>query len=606
MLDVLTPPGDLALLCPEIPHTPRSPSERYPGLFEAMCGQRPEGVLVEGIRPDGIDIADLEPLIPNDDLIMTAWREFQACHPSGYATEELKDFAETVFTFPVREQHTPEEVPAGRTLEEHCIHVLKNSVRRPTKDTASQIGIDEEILEPGGRFGIHQEGHGRLFYWDIFPTARGAIAAAGEWGISKVRSTLRAFGKLAVKLSGCIPNVNAKWGDRRSHPPVLPRIVRVLERSEGRKNPEDEGALDEFLPLMEMHFMYFREGANDDDKLGQEPGSVYRHLVRAPNGGIIYRAHDDGKGPRDEMWLEDMKTLGRLKKALGRAPTQAEKDLLFDSIRAGAREAEDFRIADAGDRKNFHTMRLAELAPIKSNALMYEYACTLAFVNYRAAERALAAGDIKTANAARTKAMFFEREAEQLSICIHEFFLTEDGFCGDYDFKNNERPKKGVVLSGVFALSAGVFSYERGREMLDFIDETFLRPGGLVNTLYEESDQQWDNNVWPIMQLDAIDAAILYGRYDLAYKWCRLFVTNSKMTFAKHKALFEKNDPNKRGEPGNQGEYDCVRDILMTICAYLAAKEMLPYLERMAAEMAPVPKRKYKKFGPLGNLALAA
>ena len=544
-----------------------------------MCGQRPDGLLVEGVRPDGIDIADLEPLIPNDGLIMTAWDEFQKRHLDGYTTEEMKEFAETVFAFPVREHHTAEEVPEGETIDEHCMRILKGSVRHATKDTASQIALDEDVLEPGGRFGVKKPGRGRLFNWDMLPTLRGAVAATREWGIAMTRSTLKNFGQMAVRLAGCVPNVNAKWGDRRSHPPVVARIARLLERHEG------EGALDEFSPLLEMHYMYFREGANDTDKLGLEPGKTHRHLVRAKNGGIIYRHHDDGTGPRDEMWLEDMQTLDRLRKALGREPTEKERDLLFSSIRAGSESGEDYRLADTEDGKNFYRMRLSELAPIKLNALMYEYACTLAYKNYRAAERAEAAGDHETAAIARAKAIFFEKDAENLAECIHEYFLTKDGFCGDYDFKNDKKPERGVALAGVFALSAGVFSHKRGQEMLDFVDKTFLRPGGLVNTLYKDSDQQWDNNVWPIMQLDAIDAAILYGRWDLAHKWCELFVNNSELMFALHGVLYEKGDPDNPGQPGNQGEYECVPDLLMTICTYMALKRMLPWLKEMAADM---------------------
>jgi len=197
--------------------------------------------------------------------------------------------------------------------------------------------------------------------------------------------------------------------------------------------------------------------------------------------------------------------------------------------------------------------------------------------------RANAAGDHQAAARATAKFELYEQEARDIAECIHEYCLTDDGFCADYDFVNNVT-QPGNSLAGVFALSAGVFSQERGSHMLDVIDQRFRRKGGLVNTLLKTSTEQWDNNAWPIMQLAAVDAAILYGRYDLAHEWTALWLRCNDIMYADPliRALLEKSNPDKPGEAGNQGEYEVVRDLLMSLGTDAELRRMLPWLEEMA------------------------
>ncbi len=549
----------------DLPLDLRPPSERYGELYTAMC-------LAE-VREDGIDIADLEARFP-DKLVHAAWQSFKERNPEGYTPEDVKTLAEQLFIFPVRELRV-RHVVEGETIEQHNMRIFRASVCYPELNTSSQIGVSKPGLEPGGRFSIRKRGRGRIYNWDLWPTLRGAVMGMGEWGIEQTHNSLDNADELSRKLDGRVPNVNATWGAKRNQPNVQHRIARLLANYEG------EGTIRDYLPHLKRHYLHWREGADDPAKLDIEPGSAYRRVVRMPNGKFMFRHWDDGHGPRDEMLLQDLKTLASLEEALGRPATEKEQDILFMSLRANGEDGEDHKLVNSRNHHDLHFTHTIELAPIKINALQFECAAMLTHAYY---EQALLATTPEDREAAIREAEFFAQDAQDLSDCIHEYSLTDDGFCADRDFVTNET-LPGIALSGIFALGAGVFDWERGRAMLDVVDERFLEAGGLANTLLYDSTEQWDKNAWPIMQLEAIDAAIQYGRYDLALKWCKVWLASNDLMFAKYGVLYEKSDPLNPGEPGGAGEYACVEDLLMTLGVDMALRQLLPWLKEMAKTM---------------------
>jgi len=554
-----------------------------------------------GLRDDGIDYADTTPKHGlTDEEINGDWQAFLEAHQSEFEVvdsdpedsfddklvdvfenisdetiRDLQNFCLAHFDFPVRERADPHTPPEDETITEYSLRIMKHSVRRPSLDSGSQIGVDEEGLEPGGRFGVPKEGYGRIFNWDSEPNLRGAVALDKEWGLSMAHNTLRMFSKLADRLDGCIPNVNTTWSATRSQPPNFVRLVRLLAQQEG------EQVIQTYLPLMEKHYQFWRSGA---DTLSDKPGSVHRRVVRMPNGKIMYRHWDDASGPRDEMYAQDLRTLRDLKRQLGRRPTPAERDRLLGSLRASAESGQDFRLVDTEDAASLCKLRTVELNPIVLNSLMYENAQMIALGYRQKAEEARRIGD--RVEATRCTAIFewYEREAQDISDCIHEYCLTTDGFCADYDFVNGVT-LPGNALGAAFALSAGVFSQANGERMLEYIHQKFLKPGGLVNTLLEASTEQWDNNAWPIMQLAAIDGAILYGRFDLALAWTQRWLHCNDLMFAVYRGLLEKSNAQTPGAAGDQGEYEVVPDLLMSIGTDAELRRMLPWLEEMAAAM---------------------
>jgi neutral trehalase len=544
---------------------PLTPSQRWPGFFEALC-------LAE-VRKDGIDIADMELRdgVADDD-VHAAWKSFESGE-SPFST--IQELADNLVVFPVRAAVEPRR-RSDLSQSEYSEMIMRRSARSAHRTVGTQIGVSELAMVPGGRFDVHEEGRGRLFYWDSLWTLYGAVAALGEWGIARTKDTLKNFGELADKLKGNIPNVNATWAEDRSQPPVLGRMVRLLAKAE--KN--DDVVLD-YLELMEKHYAFWREGADDLTKLGKEQGSAYRRVVRMPNGKIMYRFYDDGPDRgrrfRDEMWLADKHVEEQLEQYLeqnlGRPLSDKEKKQLGRNLGAGAEHGEDFTGEDCDDYTNLYTIRTTEMISVKLNSLQYDNATMLAFGYYKKAEKA---GSPAEKEEALTKAKFYEQEAADLAEGINEYCIAENGFCANYDFVNNKR-RSGRSMTGVFALSSGIIPQEQGKKMLETMEELFLREGGFVNTLHD-TDMQWDKNVWPLMQMEAIHAAIIYGRHDLALKWCLLTLKNNRLTYLADGLLWEKTHPDIPGKKGGRGEYACVEDLLMSHGVDMALRKMLPML----------------------------
>ena len=587
-------PPEEALFGESPPPPVISPSMRYPGLYEAMC-------LAE-IREDGIDIADLEIRDGfTDEIIMENWRDLLA-QPRTTMSEEVfnwtvRQFAEEHFIFPERGAGEAAVMPESESVHDYCLRVMHSSVRHPYRDTVSQIGVRHPVLEPGGRFGVPQEGMGRLFYWDSAPTLRGAVALDKEWGVARAHDTLRNFEELADRLGGCIPNVNATWAASRSQHPNLTEIVQLLVEND----PAGEQNYITYLPLLEKHFNFWRDGA-DDGRLGAQAGSTHRRVVRMENGSFMYRYWDDADGPREEMYLADLKTLYRLRREVRakerRELTDYEVTRLFKSLRASAESGEDFRLADTSDKKNLHNLRTVERVSVKLNGQMYDYANMLAKAwEVKAAQAPPGSGEH---DMAKQKVGFYKQEAANLKTCIETYCMSEDDYLADYDFVN-QRTEPGQALAAIYALKAGVFDQKTAERLLEMTDRRFkLQDGsGLVNTRYFKSKEQWDANVWPIMQLAAIDAAMRYGRYDLAYGWAKRWLNSQDKMFKKFSRQWEKAAHRRPGHPGGAGEYACVENLLMTLGSDATARAMLPELKRHALDM-----RKQWRNGAIGNIAM--
>jgi neutral trehalase len=221
------------------------------------------------------------------------------------------------------------------------------------------------------------------------------------------------------------------------------------------------------------------------------------------------------------------------------------------------------------------------MMPVKANSLMYEAVVLLARDYFQEAEET---GDPLLRESLLQKAKLYEQKAQDLADIIWKYCRTDDNFMADYDFVNN-KTLPGKSLSGVYALGAGIVPWTEGRRMLDVLDERFSKPGGMPNTLYKGTDQQWDYEAWAIGQLEAIDAAIMYDRPDLALKWTSIWLSSNDKMLVDLYALMEKTSVDNPGKPGGGGEYKCVRNLLMSICVDMELRQRtLPWLEKRVEE----------------------
>lgn len=532
---------------------------------------------------DGIDLADSVWKLPPEE-IRQRYAELKA--QPDFSREHIKAFAMQYIQPPIR---TTVEHERRRDLNllQYCHHVILKSARTPYRTIGTQIGLEEESLSPGGRFDTPGEGLGRVYNWDFWPVARALARFPGKLrarGLQLYRSGLNNTVSLIKRTGGNNPNGNSTYFQYRSQPNIFPGAVRHFAEATG-----DEEDLLEYLESIEAHHQYWREGADDPEKLGAAAGKQYRRVVRMPEFEVAYRNYDDGVdhglGPRDEMYAQDVKEFKAFDdyqlKTLGRRATPEERRKFFLDKRAGAEQGEDYTGAVYKDGVNPETIHTTDLVPVKINALMCDSARTLAYGFRLKAARATDPDEIAEYT---RKADEYEREGNELAAIIEKYCVVEeengDVWLADYDLVAGEQ-KPAKSLSAVFALSRGIIRPELAGRMLETMERKFLRDSGFINSLYE-TNEQWDKAVWPIMQMEAVDAAKRYGRYDLAYKWSKIFINTCEKMYDVEGYLCEKFDPDHPGQAGGGGEYDCVKDLLMTIGTYIEMKAMNQELKWLA------------------------
>lgn len=572
-----------------------TPNHKLPKGFDLENNGRRFGALMESeIYPkvcaaltdlDGIELGDALLIEPKAAL---EWTELSK-------TEDgIKKFAEENIIIP-RHYDPTESAREGKTLREHCEVRLRNGFAESPGDVGAQYGEKGLWFElVGDRFSpffdYHEEdveivGKTVLkapvqYYWDSLASNRGM--GNMEDGNLLMRRPLEVFRRSTERFNGNIPNSTTKYAEGRSQQPVLASMIRHLARIEG-----DESVLyDEYLPTLERHYNFWNEGIDDPNLLKKDPGSTYNHLVRMPGGEVLYRFHDSNGGPRPEMYMQDLETAEEFKEFIrqteNREPDQSEVDKLYDDIRAAAENGEDFTLHLTSDGKNLFKIHTTDIVSSKLASAMFDMSSHLSFAYYRKYQLAT---DPKTKQDYYQKHEQYSERSVEIAEGIRKYFiaLPNKGIACDYDYMTGESKPPKSLSAAIWPLASGAVGLiEDGQKMLDRIDEIFYRPkAGLVNTTYENSDQQWDN-VWPLPNLVAADAAIQYGRYDLADKWITAYLDCQERLLKKYGKLFEKGT--EEGEVANDGEYECVADLRMTLGVTVALLDIQGDIKTKATE----------------------
>lgn len=574
-------------------YRPLISTEFFPDIAEVLDG---EGV-------DGIDVGDAIILTADMEAIAKDWEEMTQT-PNGKI-----DFVNKYVVFP--ERYDPsEDIPDGLNLEEFSNYVLGiGFAESPKEFFGAQFSLPKPVELVGGRFAPRFRLHTGdellvpiLYYWDSWPTNRGMSNLPS--GNELMRHTLDNFKYIAGKLGGIITNSSTVYGMTRSQPDVLPGMVRNTARIENN----EEVITEEYLELLEDHFEFWNSGAQSAktnesdgtdkiedgpetvyDHLGRAPGSTYRHAVRMPDLSVMYRFHDEGMGPRPEMRAQDIKVGEEFKLNYqdkhGCEPPQELVDLFYSGMRTGAADGEDFNMNLTEDGKNLFTVQGEGMISAKLNSELFEHASLLAYAYDRKYRKANEEGVI-LADHYRKKHQYYAEKAESIRDSIIKYCMPRTEIPCDYDFVNNRSKPPKSLSAAIWTLAAGVEpDIGRGQKLLNMIDEKFyIENVGLVNTLYEDSNEQWDRNVWPIHQMVAMDAAIMYGRYDLAKKWCEAFLGSMEDIYATYGKVFEKSSPT--GGIGDGGEYACVPNLRMTLGVIKEFYSKLSYLKEMAKDQA--------------------
>jgi alpha,alpha-trehalase len=412
---------------------------------------------------------------------------FAALRQSG-AAGNLREFVAEHFLVP---EVYPVQAHAAHTLRDHLEYAWSLLRREPDalKEGSSLLPLAQPYIIPGGRFR-------EIYYWDSYFTMLG-LRESGQDDL--VRSMTDNFADLIARY-GLIPNANRSYCLTRSQPPVFALMVELVAVKEG------PSAYQRYLPALQAELDYW----NDRD-------SPARHVVELPDGSRLQRYFDQEEIPRLEAYAVD--------EAFGRGDP-GERAAFFRHLRSAAESGWDFssRWFVGGDALG--DTRTAEFIPVDLNCFLVQLERTLS-------QACVAAGDQARADelqrAATTRIAALQRHC----------WSPADGWYFDFHAPGN-RCSPHRTLAAVTPLFLRFATPEQAAAVAHNLQESFLRPGGLVTTL-TASGEQWDApNGWAPLQWMAIAGLRAYGHEELAAEIARRWIRLNASVFEHTGRLMEK------------------------------------------------------------------
>lgn len=530
----------------------------------------------EGAGFDMIDAVRLDPIVPFDQF--NQLYEQQKQEP-GFSPLL---FAERYCSMPTRTLGESVRWQPGDDLDDHAARVLMAHVGTAGNNSSTRPRRNK-VVQSGGRYSDGREERAVSYYWDSADIVDGLDTIADVFEARDQPEKARVFRELAdgivddfrheIITTGRAPrNANAPEYDGRSQPH---KYVRMVRRDVRREGPE---AYRRHLPAMLIEFNDIMQGA-DDDRLGQEPGSRYKSVVRMSDGsvGTVFSAEgftfpNGDPRPRPESRPADVKTRNDLEEAqrkeiaaqhgydldelrasgkteieewLANLPewtltAQQEIDL-YEQLHTGGGAGTDFAPWMMGDNESLHTIRITKRVPPFKMALVFELACEIA-------EGLDYTGDESGSHA-------FKRVAYELAKTLNTHsYHPELGYL-PYDTEN------GQVLNphsqdGSAAIEAGMAPDERMQRTFELWEEQFKAPGGLLISL-DPTELSWGHRrIWPTLQASHAKASWLAGEHETEEYVRNATTHNIHMGRLATGHTVERYDAYDLGEPGGGGEYD--------------------------------------------------
>ncbi len=405
------------------------------------------------------------------------------------STAALKKFIHENFSLP---QSTTPFGTDSLPINQHIAR-LWNYLERPADKPVSgtRIPLPYPYIVPGGRFR-------EIYYWDSYFTMLGLredslVAAIGQM--------VDNFAYL-IDACGFIPNGNRTYYRTRSQPPFFAMMIAVLASCKG------DSIFITYRTQLEKEYRFWMNGIDTISKT--EP--AFKRVVVLDDSTVLNRYWDDTATPRAESYREDMKTAAV---AVEKNPS-TNRAVVYRNLRAAAESGWDFSsrwlTPDSTGTFHLHTIHTTEIIPVDLNALL----CNLE----RTLSRAYAlSGDSTASN--RYRILADKRRGALNRYCWND----STGWYMDYRFTTGEQT--GVFsLAGIYPLFFKLASTDQAQEAAGTIRNRFLKPGGVVTTLYP-TGQQWDMpNGWAPLQWLTIKGLRNYRHTRLAdtisSRWCSL------------------------------------------------------------------------------------
>ncbi|MDD3078465.1 MAG: alpha,alpha-trehalase TreF [Paludibacter sp.] len=445
----------------------------------------------------------------------TIKKEYTALQPKNSAT--IKHFIEEHFKLPENQNNY---IADSGSVEQHISALWKVLQHSPDKkQSGTLIPLPYSYVVPGGRFR-------EIYYWDSYFTMLG-LAADNENEI--ISDMIHNFSYL-IDEYGFIPNGNRTYYLSRSQPPFYTSMIKILAGIKGNL------VYSEYLPYMEKEYAFWMNGL---DKIDQNH-PAYERVVRLPNGEIMNRYWDSRNSPRPESYREDMATA-----TLAAEKVPGREENIYRNIRAAAESGWDFSSRWLTFNKEkvsaLYTIHTTDIIPVDLNALLCDMELTLSKA-YRLSGN-------------KEEAELYQRKCEKRKQAISKYcFDRKKGFFFDFNFKSGKTTDI-FSLAGMYPLFLNIADKTQAQAVAQKIENSFLKLGGVVTTLYH-TGEQWDApNGWAPLQWISIKGLRNYGYNVLAdtikTRWLKL---NSDVYYRTYK-MSEKYDVENIQGKGSGGEY---------------------------------------------------
>ncbi|QBZ90375.1 alpha,alpha-trehalase TreA [Pseudomonas viciae] len=474
------------------------PDQAYPELFEAV--QRGQLFTDQKHFVDALPKRD--PAKIRADYL--ARRDSDGFDPKAFVHDNFIESGEA---------QSPASKPDA-SIEEHIDSlwpVLSRSYSQ-VPQYSSLLPLPQPYVVPGGRFR-------EMYYWDSYFTMLG-LEQSGEK--ARVRQMTDNFAYM-IDTYGHIPNGNRTYYLSRSQPPFFAYMVELQAHIEG------DQAYGRYLPQLQKEYAYWMDGAQT-----LKSGTAAKHVVKLADGSVLNRYWDASPTPRQESWLQDVKTAEQ-------APDRPKEEVWRD-LRAGAESGWDFSSRWLGDGQDLATIRTTSIVPVDLNSLIYHL------------ERTIAKACETVQNRPCVQAYGQRAELRQRAIEQH-LWDAEKGFYVDYDWQQNQQ-RQPLTAAALFPLFTGLASTEHANRTADAVREGLLRPGGIATTQVSNG-QQWDEpNGWAPLQWVAVEGLDRYQHSALAQQIGSRFLQQVQNLYSKENKLVEKYDLSGQGNGGGGGEYE--------------------------------------------------
>ncbi|MCL4133740.1 UNVERIFIED_CONTAM: hypothetical protein GTU68_037115 [Idotea baltica] len=438
---------------------------------------------------------------------------------------DLKKFVAEHFESPISISSDFQSDPT-KSAEEHVRSLWPVLTRAADKknERSTLISLPNSYVVPGGRFR-------EVYYWDSYFTMLGMIEH-GELELAE--DILDNFAYL-LETVGHIPNGNRAYYKTRSQPPFFSQMVKIFAKAKG-----DEAFNKYHKALKTEHNFWVKEGTR----------LPYEHSVNT-DIGVLNRYYDRGTTPRQESYKEDFELVQESKAG----------SKMYVDLRAGAESGWDYSSRWFSDGKNMSTIETTDILPVDLNALLYGLEEILVELEPKDSEY----GKMLKANMKRRKRFVAEK-------CT-----AEDGTIEDYNWVRRKRT--GIKsLAMIYPLFFEMVSQQQADVVAKYIQEHFLKPGGVVTSL-NYTGQQWDApNGWAPLQWMCIMGLEKYGHTELAKEVGTRWVALNEKVYENTGKFVEKYNVEDLSLEAGGGEYP-VQDgfgwsngVYVAIKAYLKTK----------------------------------